>query len=209
MTSTSSTTPQFVATGLTLSRGGARIWEGASWNIQGYTALLGANGAGKSSTLTMLAGQLSPDAGTLTFHVEGGEVAPEAWMRQVTLAAPWLALPSHMTLSQALAFHSAFRSPRQAALSWGKLIDASGLSVHQDAPMHTWSSGQKQRLHLSLALGTESPVVLLDEPASNLDAQGIDWLHEAIAQVASTSTLVVATNDPAKEAPGQPALLEV
>ena len=209
MASTSSTAPQFAATGLTLNRGGRRIWVDASWNIQGYTALLGANGAGKSSTLTMLAGQLSPDAGSLTLRIGGADVAPEAWMRQVTLAAPWLTLPSHLSLPQALAFHSAFRSPRPGGLSWENLIESSGLNVHQDAPMHTWSSGQKQRLHLSLALGTESPVVLLDEPASNLDAQGIEWLHKVIPQVASFSTLVVATNDPAKEAPGQPAILEV
>ena len=209
MASTLSTAPQFVATGLTLNRGGKRIWEDASWNIQGYTALLGANGAGKSSTLTMLAGQLSPDAGSLAFQIDSAVVAPEAWMRQVTLAAPWLALPSHLTLSQAIDFHSAFRSPRQDGLSFESLIDSSRLSVHPEAPMHAWSSGQKQRLHLSLALGTESPVVLLDEPASNLDAQGIAWLHEVIARVAALSTLVVATNDPAKEAPGQPAILEV
>ena len=209
MALTSSTAPQFAATGLTLNRGGKRIWEDASWNIQGYTALLGTNGAGKSSTLTMLAGQLSPDAGSLAFLIEGGEVTSEAWMRQVTLAAPWLVLPSHMTQSQALDFHSAFRSPRKGRLSWENLIESSGLNVHLDAPMHTWSSGQKQRLHLSLALGTESPVVLLDEPASNLDAQGNEWLHKVIPQVASLSTLVVATNDPAKEAPGQPAILEV
>ena len=209
MASTLSTAPQFVATGLTLNRGGKRIWEDASWNIQGYTALLGANGAGKSSTLTMLAGQLSPDAGSLAFQIDSAVVAPEAWMRQVTLAAPWLALPSHLTLSQAIDFHSAFRSPRQGGLSFESLIDSSRLSVHPEAPMHAWSSGQKQRLHLSLALGTESPVVLLDEPASNLDAQGISWLHEVIARVAALSTLVVATNDPAKEAPGQPAILEV
>ena len=209
MASTPSSVPQFVATGLTLNRGGKRIWEDASWNIQGYTALLGANGAGKSSTLTMLAGQLSPDAGSLAFLIDSADVAPEAWMRQVTLAAPWLALQSHLTLSQALDFHSAFRSPRQGELSLEGLIESSGLRVHPEAPMHAWSSGQKQRLHLSLALGTESPVVLLDEPASNLDAKGIAWLHEVIAQVASLSTLVVATNDPAKEAPGQPAILEV
>ena len=209
MASTSSTAPQFAAKGLTLNRGGKRIWADASWNIQRYTALLGANGAGKSSTLTMLAGQLSPDAGSLTLRIDGADVTPEAWMRQVTLAAPWLTLPSHLSLPQALAFHSAFRSPRPGGLSWENLIESSGLNVHQDAPMHTWSSGQKQRLHLCLALGTESPVVLLDEPASNLDAKGIDWLHEVIVQVASLSTLVVATNDPGKEAPGQSAILEV
>ena len=209
MASTSSTAPQFAATGLTLNRGGKQIWADASWNIQGYTALLGANGAGKSSTLTMLAGQLSPDAGSLTLQIDGADATPEAWIRQVTLAAPWLTLPSHLSLPQALAFHSAFRNPRPGGLSWENLIESSGLNVHLDAPMHTWSSGQKQRLHLSLALGTESPVVLLDEPASNLDAQGNEWLHKVIPQVASLSTLVVATNDPAKEAPGQPAILEV
>ena len=209
MASTSSKAPQFEAKGLTLSRGGKRIWEGASWNIQGYTALLGANGAGKSSTLTLLAGQLSPDQGSLTLRVQGEAVAPEAWMRHVTLAAPWMALPSHLTLSQALSFHSAFRSPRRGGLSWEALIQSSELNVHPEAPMHAWSSGQKQRLHLALALGTSSPVVLLDEPASNLDTPGIQWLHGVIDQVASSSTLVVATNDPAKEAPGQPVLLEV
>ena len=209
MASPASTAAQFEATGLTLNRRGKRIWEDASWSIHGYTALLGANGAGKSSTLNMLAGQLSPDAGSLVFRIQGEEVAGDAWMRQVTLAAPWLALPSHLTLSQAVAFHSMFRTPREGSLSWGNLIQASGLSVHQEAPMHAWSSGQKQRLHLALALGTESPVVLLDEPASNLDTQGIEWLHGVIPQVAAVSTLVVASNDPAKEAPGQPALLEV
>ena len=209
MASTSRTAPRFVATGLTLNRGGKRIWEDASWNIQGYTALLGANGAGKSSTLSMLAGQLSPDAGSLILRIDGADVTSEAWMRQVTLAAPWLTLPSHLSLPQALAFHSEFRRPRPGGLSWENLIESSGLNVQQDAPMQTWSSGQKQRLHLSLALGTESPVVLLDEPASNLDAQGNEWLHKVIPQVAFLSTLVVATNDPAKEAPGQPAILEV
>ena len=71
--------------------------------------------------------------------------------------------------------------------------------MHSEA-LCAWSSGQKQRLHLSLALGTESPVVLLDEPASNLDATGIRWFHEVIADVAAASTLIVATNDRNKEA---------
>ena len=209
MTASPTTAPQFEAVELTLTRGGKQIWNNASWNIEGYTAVVGANGAGKSSTLTMLAGQLSPDAGELHCRVNGAGLTPDNWMTHVTLAAPWVSLPTHMNLDQIKAFHSAFRTPRNGELGWDSLIESSGLHVHSEAPLHAWSSGQKQRLHLSLALGTESPVVLLDEPASNLDATGIRWFHEVIADVAAASTLIVATNDRNKEAPGQPALLEI
>lgn len=194
--------PLFEAKNLTLHRGKRRIWENGHWTIQGYTTILGANGSGKSSTLALLAGQIAPDAGELSFHCQNAAVTPEQWMTHVVLSAPWASVPTHLTLTQILSFHSTFRASREDALGWASLLESSGLDVSPNAPMHTWSSGQKQRLHLSLALGTHSPVVLLDEPSSNLDASGVDWLHSAMTKITGLSTLIVATNDPAKEAPG-------
>ena len=72
-----------------------------------------------------------------------------------------------------------------------------------------WSSGQKQRLHLALAMGTASPVVLLDEPGSNLDQEGIQWMRSTMDAILEVSTVVVATNDEKKEAPKGASLLRI
>ena len=199
----------FVAHDLTLRRAQQKIWTTASWKVEGYTALVGANGSGKSSTLAMLAGQLAPDAGALTMNVDGETISDTSWARRVALAAPWCAPPQHLTLEQALQFHGTFRKSRPGQLSWRMLLDASGLMVADNVPMNRWSSGQRQRLNLALAMGTVADVVLLDEPTSNLDAQGMTWLHRVLADIHRTSTVVVATNDPQREAPKAASLLEI
>lgn len=199
----------FVASDLHLRRGAQWIWSNASWNVHGFTALVGGNGSGKSSTLAMLAGQVSPDSGTLTMHVSGESMSEATWARRVALAAPWCSPPQHLNLEQVLQFHGAFRQSRPGQLGWGPLLDASGLSVADNVPMNRWSSGQHQRLKLMLAIGTEADVVLLDEPTSNLDAHGIAWFHRVLEDIQRESTVVVATNDPQREAPQAMSTLEI
>jgi ATPase subunit of ABC transporter with duplicated ATPase domains len=84
-------------------------------------------------------------------------------------------------------------------MHWAALVKASGLSVDPSLPVSQWSSGQQQRLMLALALGTKADAVLLDEPASNLDAAGIQWMRAQMTAVRALSTVVVATNDEKKE----------
>ena len=199
----------FVAHDLTLRRAQQRIWTNASWKVEGYTAVVGGNGSGKSSTLAMLAGQLAPDAGALTMNVDGETISDTSWARRVALATPWCTPPQHLNLEQALQFHGTFRTSRTGQLGWGMLLDASGLKVGDNVPMNRWSSGQRQRLNLALAMGTVADVVLLDEPASNLDAQGMAWLHRVLEDIRRTTTVVVATNDPQREAPKALSLLEI
>ncbi|HAI00547.1 MAG TPA: ABC transporter ATP-binding protein [Flavobacteriales bacterium] len=189
----------FHATDLELRRGRRLIWEDASWTVQGATTVVGANGQGKSSTLRMLAGQLTPTSGTLSFRAADGEVSVEAWMTRCSVAAPWLNLPGHLTLDEAMSFHGVYRTPRPGPLHWAALVQASGLRVDPSLPVSQWSSGQQQRLMLALALGTEADAVLLDEPASNLDEVGIQWMKAQMTAVQALSTVVVATNDEKKE----------
>lgn len=203
------TSAKFRANQLSLKRGVRVIWANASWEITGPTAILGSNGTGKSSTLAMLAGQLSPDAGDLTFQANGMPIQPESWMTQISLAAPWLDLPLHLTLEEALRFHGAFRSARDGDLGFGTLIQSAGLNVGSDVPIRMWSSGQRQRLSLSLALGTQTSAVLLDEPASNLDAEGTAWFQRVLTETCRHCTVVVATNDEKKEAPKGASLLRI
>jgi ABC-type multidrug transport system ATPase subunit len=142
-------------------------------------------------------------------NVAGETISDTSWARRVALAAPWCTPPQHLTLEQALQFHGTFRESRTGQLGWGMLLEASGLKVADNVPMNRWSSGQRQRLNLALAMGTAADVVLLDEPASNLDAQGIAWLHRVLADMQGTSTVVVATNDLQREAPKAPSLLAI
>ena len=95
----------FQAHRVTLKRGARVIWSDAMWSLQGFTALVGENGSGKSSTLAMLAGQVAPDEGRLQFQIQGQDIGENDWMTHVTLAAPWVSLPSHLTLDEMLAFH--------------------------------------------------------------------------------------------------------
>ena len=197
--SSPSSLASFLATDLELRRGQRVIWEDASWTVQGATTLIGANGQGKSSTLRMLAGQLAPTSGTLSFRAADGELSVETWMTRCSIAAPWLNLPGHLTLEEAMSFHSVYRTPRTGPLHWAALVEASGLLVDPSLPVSQWSSGQQQRLMLALALGTEADAVLLDEPASNLDEAGIQWMKAQMTAVQALSTVVVATNDEKKE----------
>ena len=119
--STPSPLASFHATDLELRRGQRLIWEDASWTVQGATTLVGANGQGKSSTLRMLAGQLAPTSGTLSFRAADGEVSVEAWMTRCSVAAPWLNLPGHLTLDEAMSFHGVYRTPRPGPLALGRL----------------------------------------------------------------------------------------
>lgn len=204
-----STLSTFRANRLSLRRGARVIWDDATWSISGPTAVVGSNGTGKSSTLALLAGQLAPDGGSLEYHHGNRLVLPEAWLTQVTLAAPWVELPSQLTLGEAFQFHGEFRRPRKGELSWEALTESSGLLVASDIPLGSWSSGQRQRLVLALALGTETSAVLLDEPTANLDHEGLAWYRRVVDAVCGECTVVVATNDEKKEAPKSASLLRI
>ena len=199
----------FRADKLTLRRGSQLIWNEATWELHGHAAILGANGSGKSSTLSMLAGQLMPDSGTLTWSLGQQHVSPEQWMTSLSLSAPWSRLPSQMTVNEALTFHGAFRPFRPDQESCTSLLMSSGLKVPTDLPISRWSSGQRQRLELALALGTQSDVVLLDEPTSNLDADGVAWYQRVLERVGRASTIIVATNEEKKDAPEGASILRI
>ena len=148
------------------------VWDNATWSLQGPCAIVGANGSG-SSTLALLAGQVAPDTGSLRLETDLGTVEAERWMTSVSLAAPWMALPKHLTLQEALTFHGTFRTSRQGALGWQALLDMSGLRVGASV---LWDRSQGTTdLSLALAPGTQTTAILLDEPASNLDSDGILW----------------------------------
>ena len=162
------------------------------------TALLGPNGSGKSTLLQVVAGALVPTAGTVAHALAGRNVEQEQVYRLVSIAAPYLDLYDDLSLREALETHARFK-PFRAGIDPQAVARTAYLEAHWDKPVSHFSSGMKQRLKLALAILSDTPLLLLDEPASNLDTEGIAWYRELLLVHLEGRTLLVASNRQAEE----------
>ena len=159
------------------------------------TAVLGPNGAGKSTLLNTFSGQLLPTEGTLTYALAGRALAVEDVPRHLAYAAPYLELLEELTLLELLRFHTQFK-PLRAGITTDKLVDIMYLGSARQRLIREFSSGMKQRLKLGLALYAEAPLLLLDEPTTNLDRAGVAWYLEHAAATLAGRTVLVSSNVP-------------
>jgi ABC-type multidrug transport system ATPase subunit len=159
-----------------------------------YT-FVGPNGSGKSTLLQLLSGVLPQTEGTLTYARNGTTLDPADWFRQVVIAAPYLELIEELTLSEMLSFHTQFK-PFKNNLSLTEAADRMRLSHALHKEIKFFSSGMKQRVKLGLAFFSDAPIVILDEPTSNLDRQGAAWYHEQVRTLRPDQLLLIGSNDP-------------
>lgn len=171
-------------------------------------AILGGNGSGKSTLLQMIYGSLTPSSGELSYKLKGESVKQENVVFNTTLASPYLELIEELTAREFLAFYSKFRSFRNG-ISPDEILDYCYLTASAKKEIRNFSSGMKQRLRLSLALFTESEMVLLDEPISNLDPQGMEWYQKLINEQLGERTLIVGSNFDEREMGFCPHRLEI
>jgi len=164
------------------------------------TAILGPNGSGKSTLLTILAGQLLPTEGEVLYELSGRPLPVADVPRQLAFCAPYLELPEDFTLLELLDFHVRLR-PLRAGLTTAGLVDILYLQKARHQAIRTFSSGMKQRLKLGLALYAAAPLLLLDEPTTNLDAQGAAWYQQHLAEARGPArTVIISSNVPAEYA---------
>ncbi|OUJ72820.1 ABC transporter ATP-binding protein [Hymenobacter crusticola] len=159
------------------------------------TAILGPNGSGKSTLLNTLSGQLLPTEGTLTYSYQGKSVAVEEVPQLLAYCAPYLELVEELTLTELLHFHTRFK-PLQAGLSTEGLIERMYLEKSRHKLVRDFSSGMKQRLKLGIALYAAAPLLLLDEPTTNLDRTGVEWYREHVRATASGRLVLISSNVP-------------
>ncbi|WP_420150924.1 ABC transporter ATP-binding protein [Spirosoma sp.] len=159
-----------------------------------YT-FVGPNGSGKSTLLQLLAGNLPATEGQLIYSLNNTVVEPDNWFRQVSIAAPYLELVEELTLDELLIFHQTFK-PFKQGLTLEMVADRLLLSHARHKEIKYFSSGMKQRVKLGLAFFSESPVVILDEPTSNLDRQGMNWYQDQVRQLSPGQLLLIGSNQP-------------
>jgi ABC-type multidrug transport system ATPase subunit len=160
--------------------------------------ILGSNGSGKSTLMQILAGNLLPTSGKINFNDGIAEIAQDLIYRQVSISAPYLELIEEFTLPEILEFHRKFK-PFHNNLGNSQIIEITGLSKVKNKPIRYFSSGMKQRVKLALAILSDTGVVLLDEPASNLDKQGVEWYQKLVGSYSSDRIYVVCSNSQSHE----------
>ena len=158
-------------------------------------AITGGNGSGKSTLLKCLSGTIPLTSGTIQYQAGSTQISEEHWFRSLALATPYLELPEEFTLSEVINFHFQFKNPLQNRTNT-EILEVLGLEKHKSKAISQFSSGMKQRVKLALAIFSEVPLLLLDEPTTNLDTQGLSWYLKLIQQYSPGRILVICSNDP-------------
>ncbi|GMQ29373.1 ABC transporter ATP-binding protein [Algoriphagus confluentis] len=158
-------------------------------------AITGGNGSGKSTLLKCMAGVIPITSGRIQFILDGKEIDDGEKYNYLSLSAPYLEVPEEFTLSELIRFHFKFKK-LLAGISENDLLEILFLTAHRKKKVAQFSSGMKQRLKLGLAVFSDVPLVLLDEPTSNLDQKGVQWYQDLISRYQMNRTLLVCSNDP-------------
>ncbi len=156
-------------------------------------AITGPNGSGKSTLLKILCGHLSPSQGKLSYSIDNQALRNDLVYRQLSYAAPYIELIEELRLEEALHFHGRFKSFYNG-MKAADIIELLGFEQARQKEIRNFSSGMKQRLKLALAICSQSSLLLLDEPTTNLDKQGVAWYQKLIDRFAAERLVIIASN---------------
>jgi len=171
-------------------------WD-VKWESNSRIGIFGNNGSGKSTFLKLLSGQLSPSSGKII--ISG--IPEENLSQKSSYCGPDLDLFKKFTIKEHFEYHNSLKPLRS-----GNSIHEIGIASNDlNKPLGSFSSGMKQRVKLALSIFSNSPLLLLDEPTSHLDTEGIKWYQECLSSNLSPSTefndriLIVASNHKQEE----------
>ena len=158
--------------------------------------ITGPNGSGKSTLLAILCGLLRPTRGTVSHMRGGNETARENWRRHLGVVAPAMAVYEELDAMENLRFFTRVRRIERAEERCHECLELVGLDPARRTPVRGYSTGMAQRLKIAQALLHDPAVLFLDEPGSNLDPAGKEWLGGYVHGLAAVGkTVVLATND--------------
>lgn len=165
-------------------------------------ALSGPNGCGKSTLLQMIAGAIIPNEGSVSFteNEKPALINSPAFQlnadifSKISYVAPYLELVEEMTATEFLSFHTVFK-PITSTYTIPQILDRIGLGNAGKKQLRFFSSGMKQRLKLAQGFFSNVPVLLLDEPCTNLDAEGYTLYYHLVNEFSAGKILIIGSND--------------
>jgi len=163
-------------------------------------ALLGSNGAGKTTVVKILATMLRPDAGTAT--VDGFDVAaqPASVRESISLTGQFAAVDDILTGRENLVLMARLRRLNDAGRIADDLLTRFQLTDAADRRVATYSGGMRRRLDIAMSLIGSPPVIFLDEPTTGLDPQSRAEVWNTVKDLAGKGTTVLLTTQYLDEA---------
>lgn len=159
-----------------------------------HYAITGPNGSGKSTLLQIISGSAIFNEGNINYFENQKKLNSEKIFQKISFAAPYLETIEEMTLAEFFSFHHAMKG-WLPDLKTEEIIYLSSLENAAHKQIRYYSSGMKQRVKLAQAIFSNTPVVLLDEPLTNLDEAGILLYHDLIEKYCNNRLLIISSND--------------
>jgi ABC-2 type transport system ATP-binding protein len=178
------------------------VLRGVDFDVAGGSvfALLGANGAGKTTVVRILSTLLKPDAGTA--RVNGFDVVkrPAQVRASISLTGQFAAVDEVLTGRENLILVARLRHLRNVSRVADDLLERFSLTGAATRKVSTYSGGMRRRLDLAMSLIGDPPVIFLDEPTTGLDPQARLEAWRAVRQLAGHGTTVLLTTQYLDEA---------
>jgi ABC-2 type transport system ATP-binding protein len=190
--------------GLTKSYGPLKAVDDLDLTVQQGTVLglLGPNGSGKTTTVSILATLQQADAGTATIAGVDLMTSPQDVRRQIGLSGQFAAVDEYLTGFENLEMIGRlYRLGRRRAGDRAReLLERLDLTDAADRPATTYSGGMRRRLDLAGAIVGNAPVIFLDEPTTGLDPQSRNTMWALVKELVAEGTTVLLTTQYLEEA---------
>jgi heme exporter protein A len=161
----------------------------------GIFGISGSNGSGKSTLVKIIAGIISSSSGKVIHKTGTEEILPEKLHNHLGFVSPYLVLYDEFSAWENLAYFAEIRGIPLDTDRVNYLLEKFLLINRKDDLVKTYSSGMKQRLKFIFALVHSPELLILDEPTSNLDAEGKENVYAILKKEAESSIVIIASNE--------------
>lgn len=172
------------------------IFKGLSYSFQANscTGIIGSNGSGKSTLLKLISAAELPTKGSILYQQQNASIDPAELYKKLSFTAPYVDLIETLSCQELVELHLKFK-PFQKGLTADQFLNTVFLQEAKHKYIRNFSSGMKQRLKLGLAICSQSDLLLLDEPCSNLDTKGVQLYHQLMEQFNENRTVIIGSNE--------------
>jgi ABC-type multidrug transport system ATPase subunit len=165
----------------------------ANFHSNQFIAIKGRNGAGKSTLLSVLAGLAAVSEGEIIWENDTQKISEDNIYQYISWCSPHIELPDEFSIEELIEFQSAFKN-WQSNYTNQQIFELLELKIQKNTLLKKCSTGMKQRIKLAFAILADTPILLLDEPTSNLDEFTIGWYKKTLTSHSTDRIVIIASN---------------